>query len=153
MRGVCHGADHNARHDGRDELPPAALIAAVSSLTNVLRQVFAAFGTAIFATMLQTRQTFHQAMLSQTVTPDSLGVQTTVAHVQQNPPPARVRALQAKAAAVMLLYQQAASAASVRAFDNCFMIAAAFCLVGIIPAMFLVSKGTAGRTARPRAME
>ena len=40
-------------------LPPL-LIARGSSLTNVLRQMFASFGTAIFVTLLQTRQTYHR---------------------------------------------------------------------------------------------
>jgi len=43
---------------------PRHLVGRASSLTNVLRQLFASFGTAVFATVLQMRESFHEAMLS-----------------------------------------------------------------------------------------
>ncbi len=61
---------------------PGNLIAGGSALTNVLRQLFSAFATATFITLLQNRQTFHQAILSQTVTPDLPGVSQTLAAMQ-----------------------------------------------------------------------
>src|SRR5207237_9024387 len=54
---------------------PLALMSRSSSMSNVMRQVFGAFGTAIVVTVLQLRQTFHTAMLAQTVTPDNLPLQ------------------------------------------------------------------------------
>ena len=50
----------------------AEAVARASALTNVLRQVFPAFGIALFATLLQTRTAFHYSKLAQTITPDSL---------------------------------------------------------------------------------
>ena len=46
-------------------------------------QVFGAFGTAIVVTILQSRQSFHSAMLGQTVTPQNLALQQLVSTAQQ----------------------------------------------------------------------
>jgi len=124
---------------------PPHLIARSSSLTNVLRQVFASFGTAIFATLLQNRQVFHQAMISQTVTPDNLSTQMTVARVQAELAQHGIGLAQAKVAVVLALYRQVATTASVMSFDDCFYIAAAICLLGIVPALMLRSSGIARR--------
>jgi EmrB/QacA subfamily drug resistance transporter len=124
---------------------PGPLIARGSSLTNVLRQLFGAFGTAIFVTLLQSRQTYHQAMLSQTVTPDLPGARLTLAGVQQYLVQHGATLAQAKAAGVMALYEQMAMTAAVLSFEDCFIVAAAICLCGIVPALFLRSSGVARR--------
>ena len=135
-----------------NQLPPH-LIARGSSLTNVLRQMFGAFGTAIFVTLLQTRQTYHQAILSQTVTPDLPGVRAVLGGIQMYLVQHGLPAVQAKAAGVMLLYQQVVMRASVMSFEDCFVIAAAVCLIGIVPALFLSSSGAVRRTGRPMPVE
>ncbi|MCL4370909.1 MAG: DHA2 family efflux MFS transporter permease subunit [Chloroflexi bacterium] len=133
---------------------PPALIARSSSLTNVLRQVFASFGTAIFATLLSTHQTFHQAMISQTVTPDSLGVKAAMAGVQSTLMEHGLTAIQAKTAVVMALYRQVVTSASVMAFDDCFYIAAVVCVVAVAPTLLLRTKGVAMQRPRgPMAAE
>jgi len=152
MRGIAMGLiTMPAMTVAMNTLPPG-LIARGSSLTNVLRQLFGAFGTAIFVTLLQTRQTYHQAMLSQAVTPDLPGVRQTLAGVQQYLVAHGATLAQAKAAGVMALYQQMAMRAAILSFEDCFIIAAAICLFGIAPAVFLRSSG-ARRTGRPMALE
>ncbi len=147
MRGLAMGLiTMPAMTVAMNAIPPH-LIARSSSLTNVLRQVFGSFGTAIFATLLQNRQTFHQAIISQTVTPDNLTVQTTVARVQMLLEQHGMNAVQAKEALVMALYQRVAMAASVMSFEDCFYIAAAICLVGILPALLLHTTGIVQRGA------
>jgi EmrB/QacA subfamily drug resistance transporter len=113
------------------------LVARGSSLTNVLNQVFGAFGTALFVTLLQARQTYHQAMLSQVLTPDLPAVRITLAAVQRAVLQRGATLAQANAAGGLVLYQQMASRAAVRAYDDCFLIAAAACLLAIVPAIFL----------------
>ena len=54
-----------------DTIPPHQ-ISRASALSNVLRQLFGAFSTAVFASILIDRQHFHQAVLTTTVTPDNL---------------------------------------------------------------------------------
>ncbi len=116
---------------------PPQLIARSSSLTNVLRQVFASFGTAIFATLLQSRETFHQAILTQMITPDRLAVQTTVAGIQNALVQHGMNAVQAQAMTVAALYQRVIMGASVMSFEDCFYIAAIVCVVAVLPTLFL----------------
>ncbi len=153
MRGIAMGlTTMPAMTVAMNAIPPA-LIARSSSLTNVLRQVFAAFGTAIFATLLQSRQSFHQAILSQTVTPDNLAVQSTVARVQETLVQHGFSLAQAKGAAVMALYRQVAINGSVMAFEDCFYVAAAICLLGIGPTLLLRTTGVIRRGRGPAALE
>ena len=126
-------------------LPPH-LIARGSSLTNVLRQLFGAFGTAVFVTLLQTRITYHTAMLSQTVTPDLPGVRVTLAGVQQYVLATGGTLTQARLSGLMALYKQLMLRAAVMSFDDCFIVGAVVCLFGIVPALFLVAP--AGRARR-----
>jgi EmrB/QacA subfamily drug resistance transporter len=120
---------------------PNHMIARGSALTNVLRQLFSAFATAIFITLLQSRQTFHQAIFSQTVTPDLPGVSQTLAGMQDYLMQQGMSLAQAKSAAVLALYQQMTLRAAVSSFEDCFFIAAVICLLGIVPALFLRSTG------------
>jgi EmrB/QacA subfamily drug resistance transporter len=127
-------------------------IAGGSSLTNVLRQLFGAVGTALFVTVLQTRGTYHQAMLSQTITPDLPAVRLALGEASQILLHHGATLAQAKAAAIMAFYQGVATAAAVRAFQDCFYIAAAVCVLGVVPALFLRSSGLA-RRGGPAPME
>ncbi len=127
---------------------PGPLVARGSSLTNVLNQLFGALGTALFITLLQTRQIYHQAMLAQVVTPDLPGVRATLAAVQRYLVQQGASLAQARAAGGAALYQQVAMRAAVTSFDDCFAIAAAACLLAIVPALFLSNTGiVSGRPA------
>jgi EmrB/QacA subfamily drug resistance transporter len=132
---------------------PPQLIARSSSLTNVLRQVFGSFGTAIFATLLSTRQTFHEMVISQTVTSDNPGLQTALAGLQNTMVQHGLNLVQAKAAMMLVLYKEMAMKSAVMAFEDCFYLAAAICVVAILPTLLLRAKGgMAGRPARARPM-
>lgn len=143
MRGISMGlVTMPAMTVAMSSLPPA-LVARGSSLTNVLRQLFGAFGTAIFATLLNTRQAYHQAMLVQTMTPDLPAVRMALAGIRQALVHQGATPAQAEIGAAMALYRQVAMSAAVRSFDDCFLIAAAICIVGLVPALLLRSKGLA----------
>jgi EmrB/QacA subfamily drug resistance transporter len=129
---------------------PPQLIARSSSLTNVLRQVFGSFGTAIFATLVSTRQTFHQAMISQTVTSDNANLITTLSGLQNSLMQHGMNIVQAKGLVMMSVLKQVVMSASVMAFDDCFYIAAVVCFVAVLPALLLRSRGgIGGPRARP----
>ena len=130
---------------------PPQLIARSSSLTNVLRQVFGSFGTAIFVTLLTTRQTFHAAIFSQSMTTDNPGLTTALAGIQNTLIQQGQTLAQAKETTLLAVYQQVMMSASVMAFDDCFYIAAAVCLVAVIPALLLRTRGGVSRAqGRPR---
>jgi DHA2 family multidrug resistance protein len=132
---------------------PGPLIAQGSSLTNVLRQLFSAFGTAIFVTLLQSRQTYHQAVLSQVVTPDLPGVSAVLAGVQRYIGLLGLPPEQANATGVLVLYQQMTLRAAVLSFEDCFLVAAVICLFGILPALVLRSSGLARRPGQTVTVE
>jgi DHA2 family multidrug resistance protein len=109
-----------------------------------MRQVFGAFGTAIVVTILQLRQTFHGAMLSQTVTSENLPLQQLMASAQQWGAVQGLNAVQSQAMAIMLAAKQVALSASVMAFDDVFRFTAVITLIAIIPALFLSTPKSTG---------
>jgi hypothetical protein len=119
-------------------------------LTNVLRQLFASFGTAAFATLLQTRQGFHQTMLAQTVTLESPAVRSAFAALQQRLIEQGLGPAQAKAGALSVLAQQVTTGAAVRSFDDAFLMSAAIMLLAVLPALFLTSTGVTAAEPRGR---
>lgn len=116
---------------------PLNQTSAASALNNVLRQLFGAFGTAIFATILHNRAIYHQAMLAMFLQPDSAAVMQALGQGQQFLIGHGLNLDQARQVVVGLLASQISLAATVRAFDDCFTIAAIAALLGIIPAMLL----------------
>ena len=130
---------------------PPHLVGRASSLTTVLRQVFASFGTATFATIVQTRQAFHQAMLSQAIVAGAPSVQATVFSLQHYVLQNGASATQARAAAITALSQQVTLGASVRAYDDAFLLASMVMLIGFLPALFLRGTGVRVAPRRPPA--
>jgi hypothetical protein len=124
---------------------PLHLMSRASSLTNVMRQVFGAFGTALFVSILQTRQKYHAAMLQQTVTPDNLPLQQLMAQTQQWMLAHGGSAAQAQMASMLAVAQQVQLTAGVMAFDDVFRVAALLTLLAIVPALFMRStRGSGG---------
>jgi EmrB/QacA subfamily drug resistance transporter len=108
-----------------------------SAIQNVLRQVYGAFGTAIFATLLQSRIKFHATTLSMFVTPDMPAVARLLGQTQQFALSHGLSDVQGHAIAISQLYGQVQRSAAVRSFDDCFLLAALACFIGIVPALFL----------------
>lgn len=127
-------------------------VARGSALTNVTRQIFGAFGTAIFATLLSSRQTYHEAMLAQVVTPNSPPVRATMAAAQQAVLHNGGTPMQAHVEALSALAQQVVMTASVRSFDDCFLMGSVLALGAIPITLFLKSSGLARAGARPGPM-
>jgi hypothetical protein len=107
--------------------------------------VFGAFGTAIVVTILQLRQTFHGAMLSQTVTPENLPLQQLMSSAQQWGAAQGLTAAQSQTMALMLAFKQVTLSAAVMAFDDVFRFTAAITLIAIIPALFLRTPRSTGK--------
>lgn len=126
---------------------PMHLMSRASSLTNVTRQVFGSFGTAIFVSFLQSRQIYHQAMLQQTVTAQSPQIQSLLAQAQQWAVHSGGTVAQGKALAVMALYKSVALTSAVMALDDTFRAAAVLVLLGMIPAAFLRTRSHGARRA------
>jgi len=124
---------------------PLPLMSRASSMSNVMRQVFGAFGTAIIVTVLQLRTTFHTAMLSQTVTPQNLALQQLMSTAQQWGLAQGLSGLQAQAVGTMVAARQVAMSASVMGFDDVFRVTAVITVFAIIPALFMKTTKASGR--------
>jgi len=129
---------------------PLQQMSRATSLNNVLRQVFGAFGTAVVVTVLQVRQAFHTAMLSQTVTPENIPLQQMVGQVTQWAATHGLSAVQAQSMGVLIAFRQVAQTAAVMGFDDVFRVTAAFTLIALVPAAFMADKKSAG--PRPRVI-
>jgi MFS family permease len=124
---------------------PMQMMSRASAMSNVMRQVFGAFGTAIVVTILQLRQTFHTAMLTQTVTPENVPFQQLMSSAQQWGASQGLTAVQAQAMGVMLAVRQVGTNAAVMAFDDVFRVTAVVTLLAIVPALFMRTPKTTGR--------
>ena len=119
-----------------DTIPPVQIPRA-SALSNVLRQIFGAFATGIFASLLLDRVNFHRAMLSQTITPSNTAAVSVLSAVQHNLMQQGVSQPEAYSVGLMALARQVAQTATVRSFDDCFYVATLISLVGLIPCLWL----------------
>jgi len=116
-----------------------------SSITNVMRQIFGSFGTAMVVTILQSRQTFHTAILSQTVTPENIPLQQLMSATQQWGVAQGLSDVQSQAMGVMMAAKQVGVSAAVMGFDDVFRVTAVVTLFAILPALFMKTKKVTGR--------
>jgi EmrB/QacA subfamily drug resistance transporter len=108
-----------------------------SSLTSAIRQLFASFGVAVVATVLTSRQTFHQAVLAERVTTSSPMVQRMTGAIAEMAAQHGWTLTQAKSFLVQALNGQVLERASVLSFDDAFLFLTIMCIVAIVPSLFL----------------
>ncbi|MBV9546294.1 MAG: DHA2 family efflux MFS transporter permease subunit [Chloroflexi bacterium] len=125
---------------------PLHLMSRASSLTNVARQVFGSFGTAIFVTILQNRQIYHQAMLAQTATPQNFALQQALVAAQQWATGHGLSDAQGQLLGVIMVMRQLGLDAAVMAFQDVFRVAALVTLLAMVPALFLKTARPGGRS-------
>jgi EmrB/QacA subfamily drug resistance transporter len=116
---------------------PQKMTAQASSIMNVTRTVFASLGIAIFATMLSNFEKTNIAVISQTLTPDSVVAMRIISIVQVTLMQAGQTPEAARQAAVSILYQYANLRAVVAAFAKDYVIAAVVMLIGVLGAFLL----------------
>src|SRR5918911_1533612 len=131
---------------------PLAQMSRGSSMSNVMRQVFGAFGTAIVVTILQQRQAFHTAMLSQLVTPDNIPLERLLSTAQAWALGHGMSAAQAQMMGLVMVGRQVATTAAVMSYDDVFRITAAVTLLAFLPAMFLKTTRTKRGSGGPSVL-
>ncbi len=127
---------------------PQAQTQAASTFSNVLRNLFGAFATAIFQTILTSRLKFHYAELAMFTRWDSLGVSQMLTQAQASALAHGGSLGAAKAGVVLQLYSQIQKAAAVQGFDDCFFVAAMACFFAILPTL-LIKKAAASEHGEP----
>ncbi len=126
-----------------DNIPPLQIPRA-TALSNVIRQLVSAFGTAIFASLLDDHIRLHEAALTQVVTPLSVAAENVLGAAQLAMQQQGLSPDAAHALGLMALQQMVQLAATVRAFDDCFRIATFAAIAGVVPALLLRRSRKAG---------
>lgn len=116
---------------------PVAMTAQASAITTVSRTVFGSLGTAIFASLLVHFQQNNTAMLSQTVTPDSVEAVRLLSLAQVAALKSGMSLDAARQLGTALLYQFVSLKAAVTAFGTTYLLSALVLLAGVIPSLFL----------------
>jgi len=116
---------------------PLHLLSRASALRNVILQVAASLGIAMFTLVMQNRQIFHYANLMNSANlsaSEGLSLQAAMRQmaIAQNWDSTTTSVYIASAIA-----KRAASLSAIQAIDDCFLIAAAVCLVATIFSLFL----------------
>ncbi len=115
---------------------PLHLVARASSLGNVIRQVGASFGIAVFTTIMQGRQAIHYAAsigAINTSSPDFLFLQTAyngIAHSMG------MGYTETQVLTYGTIIKLIAKLSLMKAIGDCFLIAAALCLLAMILTLF-----------------
>jgi DHA2 family multidrug resistance protein len=116
---------------------PRHLIARATALQNVLRQLFAAFGTGMFATVLTFREQMHEAALLQDVTPLNLAALRILSATQATMLERGMSEAAAYVNGLNVLMKQVTQTAQVMSFQDCFFIATMIAICGLLPASLL----------------
>jgi EmrB/QacA subfamily drug resistance transporter len=119
-----------------DTIPPH-LISRATALSNVLRQLFSAFGTGMFATILIFRDNFHHANLVQDMTATNVAALGLLTATQTAVLERGMSTAAAQLAGFQALMNQVDKTSKVQSFDDCFIIATTIGLCGLLPALFL----------------
>lgn len=128
-------------------VPPSQTQAA-STFSNVLRQVDGSFSTALMTSLLSSRQDFHYATLAMFVRWESPGVAEMLQQAQQTAAAHGQSLAAARETVLSQLYAQVQQAATVKSFDDCFLVVAVACALAILPAL-LLKRTASGSAAGP----
>lgn len=120
---------------------PNEMIGRASSITNIIRNVASSLGLAFLTSIMDTRRAFHAARLSWTFSSTSQVASDALVKA------GAMMGGGARGRGIAIAYVQGvvAKTAFVKAIDDIFIVAAAFTLVALVPALFL-KRGASGRT-------
>ncbi len=121
---------------GMNTVPPH-LIGRASALSNVIRQVSSSLGIAMLTTIMQHRQVFHFANLAESVNLNSIEYSRLQPALAQTATSLGLSYSTAQGLAVSMIAKQIAELSMIQAIDDCFIVAAVLCLLGLVLSVFL----------------
>ncbi|MBI4280427.1 MAG: DHA2 family efflux MFS transporter permease subunit [Armatimonadetes bacterium] len=130
---------------------PRDRVANASGLLNLTRQVGGTMGIALFGTMLELRQIYHQSLAAQALTPGSAPMVATLAQFQERLIAYGLSETQAAAGALSLVFRAVSRHAAVLAFQDAFFIAGCIALASLPAIAVLGSRRVAARSAKGQA--
>lgn len=116
------------------------LVGQASALSNVIRQIFASFGIAVLSTIMQNRQIFHAARLSDGISSGTPGVDLGLAQLKGALVSAGLSVDTATSTALSYIWGIIQKQALVLAIDDTFLVSAIFIFIAIPPIFFLKEK-------------
>jgi len=119
---------------------PLPLVGRASALTNVIRQISASFGIAMFTTIMQTRQVFHFTNLAQSVNMNSNDALSMQGMLQGLATHLGISYETAAGLGISLIAKQVGKLSMIRAIDDCFIVASATCVLGLLLCFLLKDK-------------
>ncbi len=119
---------------------PTELVGRASALTNIIARVASSFGISVLTSILTSRQAFHGARLSWSVSAANQAAASTLAAMGAM----LGGGAQGRVEALAYLRGMVARTAFVKAIDDVFLITAAFILLALAPALFLRRGAKAG---------
>lgn len=121
---------------GMNVVPPQ-LIGRASALSNVIRQVSSSFGIAMFTSIMQSRQVFHFSNLAQSANFNSGEYMQLQARLNDTATSLGLGYSGSQSLGISLVAQQIAKQSMIAAISDCFVVAAAMCLLALVLAFFL----------------
>ncbi|MGE5416065.1 MAG: DHA2 family efflux MFS transporter permease subunit [Acidobacteriota bacterium] len=119
---------------------PISLVGRASAMSNVVRQVSASLGIAMFTTIMQHRQIFHYANIAQSVnlgSTDYLAMQAPLYSISTT---LGIGSAGSSTLGLSAVTAQVAKLSMVNAIDDCFIVAAAICFSTLLLTPFLKEK-------------
>jgi hypothetical protein len=119
---------------------PTALIGRASALSNVIRQVASSFAIATFTTIMQNRQVYHFSNLAQSVNISSAEYIRLQAHLSNLAITQGMDYVTTQGLGISLIAEEISKVSMINAIDDCFVVAAALCLVALAMSFFIIDK-------------
>jgi DHA2 family multidrug resistance protein len=116
---------------------PLNLVGKASAVGNIIRQVAAALGVAMFTAIMQHRQVFHFSNLAQSLNFNSAEAQDLLKMFYQISAGLGWGTDGTQSLAIATAYAKITKMAAVQAIGDCFMVAASICAVALLMSFFL----------------
>ncbi len=131
LRGVGMGLSMMPATTAGMAFVPTSLVSRASAVNNIIQRVAGSFGIAVFGSLLERRAAFHAARLGEAVTPDSLRLWPGAGGASAGSQGAAASQLMG------ILAGRIGEEAMVAAMGDVFLVLAAVCALGLVPALFL----------------
>jgi DHA2 family multidrug resistance protein len=120
---------------------PTARAGMASSMLNLTQQVAGSVGIATLASILGTRTAYHRAVVGEALQASAGAWGEQAAGIATHLRAIGYASSDARLAAAATMARHAVEAASVAAFDDAFLAGAVIVACGVLPALFLGSRG------------
>ncbi len=120
---------------GMNTVPPH-LVGKASALSNLIRQVAASFGVAMFTTIMQNRQVYHFANLAQSLNLSSSEYISIQSYMNSNASSWGLSMSQAQGIGLSSISKMLYIRSMIESIDDCFMVATFMCLLALLLCVF-----------------